>query len=93
MPPPREEIVKASAKLIQKTFNVSKPPALMKLVTRTKRITSRFHHLKPKKKSNRTPLEVLIQVYNKIPTDIKYLKPKSFKKKIKKIDFEFTPES
>ena len=92
MPIPRVEIVKTCAKYVQKLLNKSKTPALMKYVTRTKRITSRYHHKVPKKKLYKTPLELLVQVYNKIPNEVKYLQPKSFKKRMDKMDFEFTPE-
>ena len=93
MPSPEEEIVKACAKDIQKTMYDQKTPSIMKLITRTKRTTSNYYHLTPKKKLYRTPLEVALQLYNKIPADIKHVKPKTFKKKLKKLkrdDLDFT---
>ena len=39
------------------------------------------------------PLEMLIQLYNQIPNDIKHVSPKTFKRKLKKYDINFTPES
>ena len=91
MPNPDEEIVKASAKTIHKFMYNQKTPSIQKLITRTKRSTSNYYHLTPKKKSYRTTLEVLIQLYNKIPADVRTLKPLSFKKKFKKLDLPFTP--
>ena len=46
MPLPREEIAKASTKLIQNTVNTLKTPALMILITRTSRMISKFHHIR-----------------------------------------------
>ena len=61
------------------------------LITRTKRSTSNYFHIAPKKKSFRMPLEVYLQSYNKIPSDFKSLKPHTFKKKLKKHDIDFVP--
>ena len=91
MPSPDEEIVKAGAKLIHKFMHNNKTPSISKLITRTKRTTSNYYHLVPKKKSFRTPLEVLLQLYNKIPADYKSLTPYTFKKKLKKHDIDFVP--
>ena len=68
-----------------------KTPSIMKLITRTKRTTSNFFHLQPKKKSFRTPLEVSLQLYNKIPAEFKNVKPYTFKKKLKKHNIDFVP--
>ena len=38
------------------------------------------------------PLEMLIQLYNQIPNDIKHVSPKTFKRKLKKHNIEFKPE-
>ena len=92
MPLPKDEIVKASAKLIQKILHDRKTPSIMNRITRTKRITSKFHHIYPKKKIYKTPLETLIQLYNQIPNDLKHVSPKTFKRKLKKHDLEFNPE-
>ena len=54
----------------------------MKLITRTKRVTSNYYHLTPKKKLYRTPLEHLMMLYNQIPGNLKFLKHKAFARKI-----------
>ena len=92
MPLPKDEIGKASAKLIQKILHDRKTPSIMNRITRTKRITSKFHHIYPKKKIYKTPLEMLIQLYNQIPNELKHVSPKTFKSKLKKHDLEFNPE-
>ena len=92
MPMPSEEIVKASAKLIQKLLNTSRLPAIVKHIARTNRISAKIYHKQPKKKSFKTPLEILLQLYNKIPQELRSLKPKTFKVKVKKIDLDFIPE-
>ena len=91
MPKPEEEILKAGAKLIHKFMHHNKTPSIKRLITRTKRTTSNFYHIMPKKKSFRTPLEVLLQLYNRIPADYKSLTPHTFKKKLKKHDIDFVP--
>merc|ERR1711954_216250 len=63
MQDPEVEIVKASAKAIHKLMYNQKTPSLKKLITRTNRSTSNYYHLTPKKKTYRTTLEVLIQLY------------------------------
>ena len=93
MPKPEIEIVKAGAKAIQKIMYNQKTPSIQKLITRTSRSTSNFYHLTPKKKLYRTPLEVLMKLYNKIPAEARNLKPTSFKKKLKKIDLPFDPNT
>ena len=50
MPLPKDEIIKSSAKLIQKILHDRKTPSIMNRITRTKRITSKFYHIYPKKK-------------------------------------------
>ena len=91
MPDPEIEIVKAGAKAIQKIMFNRKTPSIQKLITRTSRSTSNFYHLTPKKKLYKTPLEILMKLYNTIPADIRNLKPNSFKTKLKKIDLLFDP--
>ena len=91
MPLPEQEIVKAFANTIQQTMYNQKTPSIMKLVTRTQRNTSNYYHKGPKKKLYCTPLEVAIQLYNQLPANSKHLKPKTFKKKIKKLEIKFQP--
>ena len=91
MPPPEVEIVKTSAKAIHKIMQNQKTPSIMKLITRSCRTTANYYHLTPKKKLYRTPLEVMLQLFNSIPADVRNLKPASFKKRLKKLDLPFTP--
>merc|ERR1711954_111147 len=44
MPLPEVEIVKATAKSIQKIMYNRKTPSIMKLITRTKRVTSNYYY-------------------------------------------------
>ena len=92
MPLPKTEIVKASAKLVQKIIHDRKTPSIMNRITRTKRVTSKVFHIFSKKKLYNTLLEVLIQLYNQIPNEVKYTSPKAFKSKLKKYDIIYTPE-
>ena len=92
MPLPKDKFVKASAKLIQKILHDRKTPSIMHRITRTKQVTSKFYHIYPKKKLYKTSLEMLIQLYNQIPNDIKHVSPKTFKCKLKKHNIEFKPE-
>ena len=86
MPLPEIEIVKASAKAIHKIMQNHKTPSINKLITRSKRTTAKYYHLTPKNKLYRTPLEVMLQLYNSIPADVRNLKQASFKKTLKKMD-------
>ena len=92
MPLPKDEIIKSSAKLIQKILHDRKTPTIMNRITRTKRITSKFYHIYPKKKIYKMPLEMLIQLDNQIPNDLKHVSPKTFKRKLKKHKLDFNPE-
>ena len=92
MPLPKQEIVNSSAKFIQKLIHDRKTPAIMERITRTKRVTSKFYHIYPKKKIYKTPLEVLINLYNQISNELKHEKPKTFKRKLKKEKIDYNPE-
>ena len=52
-----------------------------------------FHNLNPEKKFNRNPFEIMLQLHNQLPNEVKYLNPKTFKRKLKTFDISYTPES
>ena len=91
-PLPEQEILRANAKFSHKLILNPDIQSLQRYVARPKRSTSRLFHVKPKKKLYRTPLEHHIQLYNQLPEDLKYLKPKTLAYKLKKREVEYTPE-
>ena len=90
---PEKEILNSHAKFIHKQITQHQNPALRKYIVFPSRSTLKLHHRFPKKALYRTPLELHLQLFNQIPPMLKPLKPKSFAKRVKKTDFEFTPES
>lgn len=90
---PAKEILNCHAKFIHKQITQHRNPALRRYMIFPSRSTSRLHHSYPKKTLYKTPLELHLQLYNQIPSNLKPLKPKTFAKRVKKTDFEFTPET
>ena len=89
---PEDKIINANAKFIHKVINDQKVDSLTNLTTSTNRITAKIHHKYPKKRLYWTPFEYQLQLFNKIPQDLKKLKNKTLKKKFKKQTIEFKPE-
>ena len=90
---PSREILNSHAKFIHKQITQHRNPALRKYILFPSRSTSRLHHSYPKKALYKTPLEYHLQLYNKIPPNLKPLKPKTFAKRVKRMDLEFTPDT
>ena len=90
-PLPEQEILRSNAKFIQKIIYNNEPKSTHKHILKPKRSTSRIYHGFPKNKLYRTPLEHHIALYNQLK-EVKYEKPKTFAKKLKKMKVEYTPE-
>ena len=90
-PLPEQEILQASAKFIHKLMSRKEKISINNYIGQPSRSTSKIFHFKSKKKTLRTPLEHHIHLYNQIPSDIKYLKPKTLAVKLKKRDLEYKP--
>ena len=89
---PEQEIINCNAKFIHKQLLKHRTEALQRHVAIANRWALKYYHEQLKKKIYRTPLEYYLQLFNQIPSEIKYLKPKSFSKRIKKMEWEFKPE-
>ena len=87
---PKREI--HNAKFIHKQVTAQPNPALREFIAIPNRCTSKLYHKVPKKKLYRTSFEYLLQLYIQIPPNLILLKPKTFGRKIKKQELEFTPE-
>ena len=70
---PQKEILNCHAKFIHKQITQTQNPALRKFIVFPSRSTSRLHHRNPKKALYKTPLELHLQLYNKIPPLLKPL--------------------
>ena len=88
---PEQEILQSSAKFIQKIMSKKEGSSINDFIGQPSRSISKIFHIKPKKKTLRTSLEHLIQLYNQLSPKIKYLKPKTFATKLKKEPVEYTP--
>ena len=91
-PLPEQEILRSNAKFAHKLMGNTEIGSLQRYIARPRRSTSKLYHSNPKKKLYRTPFEHHIQVYNQLPEDLKYIKPKTLAIKLKKRDVEYTPE-
>ena len=89
---PEREILNHNAKFIHKQITAQPNPALQKFIPIPNQSTSKLYHKVPKKKLYKTSFKYLLQLYNQIPPNLKPLKPKTFGRRIKKIELEFTPE-
>ena len=90
-PLPEQEILQASGKFIHKIMSRDEKISLNNYIGQPTRSTSKIFHMKPKKKTLRTPLEHHIHLYNQMPSDLKYLKPKTLSYKLRKRDLEYRP--
>ena len=90
-PLPEQEILQSSAKFIHKIMSRKEKISINEYIGQPSRSTSKIFHMKPKKKTLRTSFEHHIHLYNQLPSNIKYLKPKSFAVKLKKQDLEYRP--
>ena len=90
-PLPEQEIIQASAKFIHKIMSKNEKISINQYIGQPSRSTSKIFHIKPKKKTLKTPLEHHIHLYNQIPLKIRYLKPKTFALKLKKEDLKYRP--
>ena len=88
---PEQELINTNAKFIHKIMNNKGCKSIHENIVKPNRSTSIFYHRRPKKKLYRTALEHHIDLYNQLPVDIKYLKPKTFASKLKKRDIEYKP--
>lgn len=67
--------------------------SLINITTSTERSTAKNHNRHHEKKLYRTPFEYHLQLFKQISNEIKYLKPKSFKNKLKRTFIEFKPDN
>ena len=89
---PEHELININAKFIHKIMTNQSCKSIQENIVRPNRSTSIFYHKRPKKKLYRTALEHHVELYNQIPTDIKYLKPKTFSAKLKKRTIDYKPK-
>ena len=90
-PLPEQEILQANSRLIQKLMSQKEKVWIKNHIAMPNCSTSRNFHKCPKKKSYRTALEHHINLYSQLPAAIKYLKPKTFSAKLKKLEIEYKP--
>ena len=91
-PIPEQEIMKANAQFIQKMMSQKVKISLHDHIAMPNRSTSRIYHKCPKKKMYQTAFEHHLNLYNQLPANIKYLKPKTFSAKLKKLEtLEYKP--
>ena len=88
-PTPNQAIVQCGAKFIHKLITTNSTPSLSRLIDKPKRITAQHHYKYPKKKSNRTTVEALTNLYNQMSYKEKILNPKALKRRLKKNKLKF----
>ena len=86
-----QEILQASAKFIHKLMSQDEKISIHEYIGRPSRSTSKMFHRNLKKKNYKTAFEHHLCLYNQITSSIKYLKPKTFAAKLKKVDHKYTP--
>ena len=88
---PEQDIIQVSARFIHKVIGHKESVSIKQYIGRPSRSTSKIFHNNPKKKTYRMALKHHICLYNQLPQSIKYLKPKTFVSKLKKIEIEYKP--
>ena len=88
---PEQEILPANARFIQKCMGRKESVSIQQYLGRPSRSTSKVFHVNPPKNMYRMALEHHICLYNQLPQNIKYLKPKTFASKLKKLEIEYKP--
>ena len=86
---PNQAIIQCGAKFIHKLITTNSTPSLSKLIDRPRRITAQHYYNKPKKRTNRTPVEALTNIYNQMTYKEKSLNPKALKRRLKKSKLKF----
>ena len=82
---PEQDIIQSSARFIHKLINQKESVSIKDYIGRPSRSTSKLFHTKPKKKTWKTALEHHNCLYNQLLPNIKYLKPSTFKDKLKNL--------
>ena len=82
--PPEKHILKVAAKYIHKHLHLRKCPALMNELIIPKRSASIIYMKNPLNDTYPGSLDKLIQIYNKLPQDVKSKNPNQFKWYLKK---------
>ena len=89
---PRQEILKASFKLIHKMIETRKPDQIIAQLKISARKTSRVYMRDGIRsvRASRSPLNAAVELYNAIPPSFRALRHKKLKKEIKKVTIYYS---